>query len=150
MKDDLIEREAAAAFLLHQSELSFARQCTGRHALYAAAHAIRGGEHTGFHVQCIGCEQPIGTRAYVSDENGETGCPACFTDDGSGVCWKDEPSPASRIESLTAERDSSAGYKEAFYQIAELLGIPAQDKSPREVFEEQMLPAIRTALEPTP
>ena len=38
-------------------------------------------------VKCIGCNKPITRKPYVVDDNGETGCPACFTDDGSGECW---------------------------------------------------------------
>lgn len=38
-------------------------------------------------VRCIGCGKGIGNKPYHIDENGENGCPACFTDDGSGMCW---------------------------------------------------------------
>jgi len=40
-------------------------------------------------LRCIGCNQPLnwGDDRWVSDDNGETGCPACFTEDGSGECW---------------------------------------------------------------
>lgn len=48
-------------------------------------------------ITCVGCGKGIGNRAYVMDDSGETGCPACFTDDGSGECWNpvacDAPNP---------------------------------------------------------
>lgn len=41
----------------------------------------------GERVICIGCQKAITRKPYVVDDNGETGCPACFTEDGSGECW---------------------------------------------------------------
>jgi hypothetical protein len=38
-------------------------------------------------IVCVGCGKGIGNRNFRMDANGETGCPACFTEDGSGECW---------------------------------------------------------------
>lgn len=39
--------------------------------------------------------------------------------------------------------DETAGYREAFYQIGDLLGLAAMPISPKEAFEERMLPRLR-------
>lgn len=44
-----------------------------------------------------------------------------------------------------ASRDAD-GYREAFYQIADLLGLPAMPISPKEAFETVMLPRLRELL----
>lgn len=59
----------------------------GSLALDRAADVIERGEHRGFDVRCIGCNKGIGHLAYAVDDNGETGCPSCFTEDGKGVCF---------------------------------------------------------------
>lgn len=41
-----------------------------------------------------------------------------------------------------------AGYQQAFYQLAELMGIGAQPVSPAEVWESQMLPKLKAAFSP--
>lgn len=41
---------------------------------------------------------------------------------------------------------AQAGYVTAFYELAALMGIPAQPVSPEKVWQEQMLPKLREAL----
>lgn len=36
--------------------------------------------------KCIGCEKRIAPNRARMDDNGEIGCEACFTEDGSGDC----------------------------------------------------------------
>lgn len=48
-----------------------------------------------------------------------------------------------RRDVIEAPAMGSEGYVEAFYQIATLLGVPAQSASPKAVFEEQMLPRLK-------
>jgi hypothetical protein len=47
-----------------------------------------------------------------------------------------------RIAATQRATSASDGYADAFYQIAKVLGIDAQPRSPREVFEQQMLPRL--------
>jgi hypothetical protein len=47
------------------------------------------------------------------------------------------------IDSLHVETGCSDGYKDAFYQIAELLDMTAMPISPKEAFETVMLPRLR-------
>lgn len=41
---------------------------------------------------------------------------------------------------------TQAGYVTAFYELATLMGVPAQPASPEKVWQEQMLPKLRAAL----
>jgi hypothetical protein len=59
----------------------------GAYALHLAAESIETSDPDEWLTMCIGCDMPIGHKEYMADDNGETGCPACFTDDGSGACW---------------------------------------------------------------
>lgn len=52
-----------------------------------------------------------------------------------------------REVNAAAQDASNAGYKEAWQEIADLLGIPAQPTSPRHVHEEQVMPILRAALQ---
>lgn len=38
---------------------------------------------------CVGCGQRLewSDDRWTSDDDGVAGCPACFTEDGSGLCW---------------------------------------------------------------
>lgn len=45
-----------------------------------------------------------------------------------------------------SEWEPATGYSDAFYQIGKMLGIPAQDKSPSEVWHEQMRPMLAQRL----
>ena len=70
-----------------------------------------------------------------------------FDPDGPcGICGGVEGcshSLAERCRTRPAtESDGRQGYVDAFYEIAAMLGIPAQNKSPREVFETQIRPRI--------
>lgn len=58
---------------------------------------------------------------------------------------------ADRIEALEAqplksEPPADVGYRQAWQEIADLLDIPAQAVSPREVHEQQIMPRLRAAL----
>jgi len=45
--------------------------------------------------------------------------------------------------------DQEKGYKDAFYQLSDLMNIPAQPRPPRCVWEAEMLPRLRAALVPS-
>lgn len=45
--------------------------------------------------------------------------------------------------------DQEKGYKDAFYQLSDLMDISAQPRSPKEVWEAEMLPRLRAALAPS-
>lgn len=68
--------------------------------------------------------------------------------DENGNVWKDGTKLyAAPVQEQPAQPD---GYADAFYQIAALMGIPAQDASPQHVFETQMLPGLRAVLQEQP
>ncbi len=50
------------------------------------------------------------------------------------------------LEGLTASQTSKSGYAQAFYQLAELMRLPASVRSPRQVWESEMLPRLRELL----
>jgi len=43
--------------------------------------------------------------------------------------------------------ERATGYSDAFYQIGKMLGIPAQDRTPAEVWHKQMRPMLEAALQ---
>jgi|TARA_Y100000296_G_scaffold37943_1_gene43908 hypothetical protein len=51
-----------------------------------------------------------------------------------------------RDADLKSEPAADVGYKQAWQEIADLLDIPAQAVSPREVHEQQIMPRLRAAL----
>lgn len=56
---------------------------------------------------------------------------------------------AERYPGMTASihaHETTDGYKDAFYQISDLLGLPAMPISPKESFEMVMLPRLRELL----
>ena len=57
--------------------------------------------------------------------------------------WNTRPASGDAVE---AELKSGAGYKAAWREIADLLAIPSQPISPREVHETQVMPRLRAAL----
>lgn len=92
----------------------------------------------------------------------------------SGRVWDDtkdlwvDPSPAPASGALSCPRcgeldmmmcdcslpscvlaPTSDGYAGAFYQLAELMGLPAQNASPKRVWEDQMLPRLKQVLAPS-
>lgn len=46
------------------------------------------------------------------------------------------------VDTIKSSLSTKDGYRDAFYKIGELLNIPAQSKSPKEVLETQILPRI--------
>lgn len=56
---------------------------------------------------CIGCTERLewDDLRWVTDDNGETGCPACFTEDGSGECWRAQAIEARSGETVGREDD---------------------------------------------
>lgn len=46
-------------------------------------------------VECVGCGENISGKQYQTDGDGVTGCPACFTENGSGQCHRSMQEPAS-------------------------------------------------------
>lgn len=61
----------------------------------------------------------------------------------SGEVSSSVQSTLARDAAVTAPSD---GYKQAFYEVAELLGIGAQPLSPREVWEAQMRPKLKALI----
>jgi hypothetical protein len=55
--------------------------------------------------------------------------------------------PAATFPAPEGDHISRNGFEHAFYEIAKLLDVGAQALSPQEVFEQQMLPQIKQALE---
>lgn len=48
---------------------------------------------------------------------------------------------------MVAEKRNAQGYMDAFYEIANLLGLPAMPISPREAFETVMLPKLHRLID---
>lgn len=57
------------------------------------------------------------------------------------------PSPIKPKRTSAMTPTDADGYATAFYEIAAMLGIPAQSKAPREVWEQQMKPRLIAALQ---
>lgn len=106
-----------------------------------------------------GCREEV---SYPSDmlALGPDGpiCEECYGDedykDGNPL-WCDLPDFVPEYVKLLAQQTSIAdaykGYSEPFYELAKMLDIPAQNISPKRVWEEQMRPRILKALsQPVP
>ncbi|MCW1431422.1 hypothetical protein [Novosphingobium sp. JCM 18896] len=57
--------------------------------------------------------------------------------------WEDDQLPAGLSPNY---RQPADGYATAFYELAALMGIPAQARSPKEVWDSEMLPRLKAAL----
>jgi len=72
-----------------------------------------------------------------------------LTNFGSAQRWREqrdewiEKFAPSKLPKLSGEPGCSDGYKDAFYQIAELLDMTAMPISPKQAFETVMLPRLR-------
>jgi hypothetical protein len=59
-------------------------------------------------------------------------------------------SPNATETTMTANPNpipAEAGYRDAFYELAALMGIPARAKSPQEVWNDEMLPRLKSLLD---
>lgn len=53
---------------------------------------------------------------------------------------------AHALDVLASPMPETDGYAKAFYEIADLLGIPARDRAPQQVWEREMRPRLKEAL----
>lgn len=67
---------------------------------------------------------------------------------GSGHSAEPEPVPVSAASAASTPNawEHATGYSDAFYQIGRMLGIPAQDRTPSQVWHEQMRPMLEQRL----
>lgn len=61
------------------------------------------------------------------------------------VLWNARPALASRLQEQEGQ-PALSGYAAAFYELAALMGLPAQAASPETVWREQMLPTLRATI----
>lgn len=69
--------------------------------------------------------------------------------------WRDGLNEAAnRLHAMSlsapAPSQGADGYRDAFYELAEMLGIGARPHSPKTVWESEMRPCLQALLEPRP
>lgn len=79
-------------------------------------------------------------RTLAAKQGGKSNAPATLAKDR----WPDLT--VAEVEAMRRDANSQAGYSRAFYEVAEMLGLPAMPKSPREAWEDDIKPLLRRRL----